>query len=195
MQFKRLVALLALAAGFVGIPVCIVGAFAAWSLGSRLERTNATVFAMIDKGLTAAQDRVRSVQERVEESKITGTELEQVPRLGSEEGKRKPSYRGSRSKVVRKSCPGASRLRTRGSRQLPSRFEASSKFWSWAIPSAPRWILPQFKRRLIASCRCGTRCRRPNERLTKSVSLRPTRRVNRKKCDFRGLPSCWVASW
>ncbi len=77
MQWKRLVALLALAAGIVGIPACIAGAFAAWSLASRLERTNATVFAMIDSGLAAAQDRVRNVQERVKESKITGTEIDQ----------------------------------------------------------------------------------------------------------------------
>jgi hypothetical protein len=76
MQFKRLVALLALAAGFVGIPVCIVGAFAAWSLAARLERTNAIVFAMINKGLAAAEDRARSVQERIKESKITGAELD-----------------------------------------------------------------------------------------------------------------------
>jgi hypothetical protein len=77
MQFKRLVALLALAAGILGIPACMVGAFAAWSLASRLERTNALVFAMIDKGVAAAQDRVRSVQERVKESKITGSEIDQ----------------------------------------------------------------------------------------------------------------------
>ncbi len=77
MQFKRLVALLALAAGFVGIPACIVGALAVWSLAARLERINAAVFAMLDKGLAAAQDRARSVQERVKESKITGTEIEQ----------------------------------------------------------------------------------------------------------------------
>jgi hypothetical protein len=77
MQFKRLVALLALAAGSVGILVCIVGAFAAWSLGARLERTNAAFFATIDKGLVAAQDRAHSLQERVEESKITSAEIDQ----------------------------------------------------------------------------------------------------------------------
>ena len=77
MQFKRLVAVLALAAGLVGILVCIAGAFAVWSLGARLQRTSATFFAMIDNGLAAAEERARNVQERVKESKITSNEIDQ----------------------------------------------------------------------------------------------------------------------
>jgi chromosome segregation ATPase len=77
MLFKRIAWLLALASGFLGVAACMVGVYAAWSLASRLERTNDKVFAMIDKGLASAQDRVRSVQERVKESKITSTEIGQ----------------------------------------------------------------------------------------------------------------------
>jgi hypothetical protein len=77
MQLKRFAALLALAAGFVGIPACLAGAIAAWALGAKLERTNTTFFTMVEKGLAAAQDRTRKVQERVKESKITSGELDQ----------------------------------------------------------------------------------------------------------------------
>jgi len=77
MLCKRVVWLLALAFGFLGVSACMVAVYAAWLLGSRLERTNDKVFAMIDKGLASAQDRVRSVQERVKESKITSTEIGQ----------------------------------------------------------------------------------------------------------------------
>ena len=77
MQTKRLVAVFAMAAGFVGILASIVGMFATWSLGARLETTNATFFTTIDKGLAVAQDRTHNVQERVKESKITSGELDQ----------------------------------------------------------------------------------------------------------------------
>jgi DNA repair ATPase RecN len=77
MFFKRVVCLLALASGFLGVAACMAGAYAAWSLASRLERANDKVFSMIDKGLASAQDRVRRVQDRVEESKITSTEIGQ----------------------------------------------------------------------------------------------------------------------
>jgi chromosome segregation ATPase len=53
------------------------GIYAARSLGSRLERANDKVFALIDKGLASAQNRVGSVQERVKESRITSTEIGQ----------------------------------------------------------------------------------------------------------------------
>jgi DNA repair ATPase RecN len=77
MLFKRIVALLALALGCLGVVACMAGVYAAWSLGSRLDRTNERLFAMIDKGLGFAQDRVSRAQERVKESKITSTEIGQ----------------------------------------------------------------------------------------------------------------------
>jgi DNA repair ATPase RecN len=78
MLFKRVMWLFALAFGVLGVAACLVGVYAAWSLASRLERTNDKVFAMIDKGLASAQDRVRNVQERIKESKITSTEIGQT---------------------------------------------------------------------------------------------------------------------
>jgi hypothetical protein len=77
MQLKRSVAILAVAAGSFGLLACIVGVWAVWSLGSRLEKTNAVFFTLIDKGLEAAQVRARKVQDRVKESKITATEIDQ----------------------------------------------------------------------------------------------------------------------
>ncbi|MFL5243640.1 MAG: hypothetical protein ACJ8FY_16160 [Gemmataceae bacterium] len=77
MLFKRVVWVFALAFGFLGFAACIVGAYAVWSLGSRLERANDKVFDLIDKGLASAQERVGSVAERVEDSKITSTEIGQ----------------------------------------------------------------------------------------------------------------------
>jgi len=77
MHFKRVVGLFGLACGFLGVAACMVGVYAAWSLGCRLERTNDKVFAMIDRGFVSAQDRIRSVQERVDEAKITSTEIGQ----------------------------------------------------------------------------------------------------------------------
>jgi hypothetical protein len=77
MLLKRVVRLLSLTFGFLGVAACMAGVYAAWSLGSRLERINDRVFGMIDNGLASAQDRVRSVQDRVKESKITTTEIAQ----------------------------------------------------------------------------------------------------------------------
>jgi chromosome segregation ATPase len=77
MQFRRVAALLALAFGFLGVVACLAGIYVVWLLGSRLEQANKTVFAMVDKGLASAQERVRGVQKRVQESKITSTEIAQ----------------------------------------------------------------------------------------------------------------------
>jgi chromosome segregation ATPase len=80
MFFNRVVGLLALAFGFLGVVACMAGAYAVWSLGSRLERANDKTFAMIDKGLESSKVRVGGVQMRVEESKISTTEIGQTLR-------------------------------------------------------------------------------------------------------------------
>jgi chromosome segregation ATPase len=77
MLFKRFVALLALVFGFIGVVACMAGIYGVWLLGSRLEQTNDKVFATIDKGLASARNRIRSVQKRVNESKITTSEIGQ----------------------------------------------------------------------------------------------------------------------
>jgi hypothetical protein len=79
MLFKRIVALLALAAGSFGFVACITAAYPISLVKTRLERTNERVFVTIDKGLASAQDRVREVQERVRESKIRTSEI--APKL------------------------------------------------------------------------------------------------------------------
>jgi hypothetical protein len=80
MQFKRVIAFLALVLGFLGVVACVAGIYVAWSLGSRIEQANEKVFATLDKGLDAAQDRLRGVQKRVGESKVTAMEIQQYLR-------------------------------------------------------------------------------------------------------------------
>jgi DNA repair ATPase RecN len=80
MLFNRLAWLLALTLGFLGVVACMAGVYAVWSVGSRFERANDKVFAMIDNGLESSKDRVRGVQMRVKESKITSTEISQTLR-------------------------------------------------------------------------------------------------------------------
>jgi hypothetical protein len=75
MPFRRVVPLLALAAGSLGFVACIAAAYPVSLLKTRLDRTNERVFLTIDKGLASAQDRVRAVQERVKESKIGTSEI------------------------------------------------------------------------------------------------------------------------
>jgi hypothetical protein len=75
MLFMRVVPLLALAAGSLGLVACIAGAYPISLVKTRLDRTNESVFVTIDTGLASAQDRVRAVQERVRESKIRNSEI------------------------------------------------------------------------------------------------------------------------
>ena len=77
MLFKRGVAPLALAVGFLGVVACMAGVYPVWLLGSRLDQTNERVFVTLDKGLASAEDRVRSVQKRVRESKRRTREIAQ----------------------------------------------------------------------------------------------------------------------
>jgi hypothetical protein len=75
MLFKQVVALLALAAGLVGVLACITGVYLVWRVGSRLEQANERFFVMFDQGLASAQDRVRGVQKRLGESQIGTSEI------------------------------------------------------------------------------------------------------------------------
>ena len=79
MRFKRVVTPLALAAGSLGLVLCITVPYPISLVKTRLDRTNERVFVTIDKGLASAQDRVREVQERVRESKISTREI--APKL------------------------------------------------------------------------------------------------------------------
>jgi chromosome segregation ATPase len=77
MLFKRLVGLFALAAGFLGLVACITGGYWVWHLASRIDQANESVFATVDKGLASAQDRIRGVQKRVRESKMSTGKIAQ----------------------------------------------------------------------------------------------------------------------
>jgi hypothetical protein len=77
MVFKRFMALLALAAGFLGVVACMLAVYPIWLVGFRLVRTNERVFVAVDKSLASAQDRVHRVQKRLRESKISTSEITQ----------------------------------------------------------------------------------------------------------------------
>jgi chromosome segregation ATPase len=75
MLFRRVVGLLALAFGLVGVAACGAGAYGVWRVQSRLNRANDKVFDAVDRGLAAVQDRIPVAQERVRQSKITADEV------------------------------------------------------------------------------------------------------------------------
>lgn len=77
MLLKRVLALLALAFGLLGVVASTAAVYAVWLLGSGLQQANEKVFATIDRGLASSQERVRGVQKRVKESEITTTEVTQ----------------------------------------------------------------------------------------------------------------------
>jgi hypothetical protein len=74
---KRVAALLALVLGFLGLVACMAGIYIVWRQGAQLQETNEKVFTAVDKGLAFAQDRIRGVQNRLEDSKITSNDVGQ----------------------------------------------------------------------------------------------------------------------
>jgi hypothetical protein len=80
MLIKKVLALLALMFGLLGVLACVAGIYAVWRLKSRLDHANEKVFTALDKGLTHARDRVCAVQKRVQDSKITTSEIVEVLR-------------------------------------------------------------------------------------------------------------------
>ena len=77
MPVNRVATLLGLVFGFLGVVACVAGIYTVWLAGSKLEQANHKVFAALDKVLASAQDRVHVAMTRVEEAKITSTEIRQ----------------------------------------------------------------------------------------------------------------------
>jgi hypothetical protein len=75
MLFRRFVATLMVALGLLGLAACAVGVYAVWKTEARLQQANDRAFALIDRGLGAVEDRVRRAQQRVEQSRITTSEI------------------------------------------------------------------------------------------------------------------------
>src|SRR5215470_9573520 len=80
MFFRRVVGLLALAFGLVGVGACGAGAYGVWRVQSRLNRANDKIFDAVDRGLAAVQERIPVAQERVRQSKITADEISEALR-------------------------------------------------------------------------------------------------------------------
>jgi hypothetical protein len=85
MLFRRLVSLLALTLGSVGLLACIAGIYGVWLLKSRLEQANEKVGVGLDKGLASIQDRVRHAQRRIQDSEISASAMSQQLRAWSAE--------------------------------------------------------------------------------------------------------------
>jgi hypothetical protein len=77
MKVLRILPLLGLLLGMLGVGVCLVAIIIVWSTGSRLTQANDKVFNRIDKTLSAVQGRVLRAQKRVQESKISTEDIEQ----------------------------------------------------------------------------------------------------------------------
>jgi hypothetical protein len=78
MLLNKILAILALVFGGLGIVVCLAGSYAVWRIGSRLEQTNEHLAELVDNGLSAVQARVAGVQKRVAESRITAQDFANI---------------------------------------------------------------------------------------------------------------------
>lgn len=70
-MLRRVVGLVALAMGLVGVVACTAGAYGVWKVQTRLNSANDKVFDAIDRGLNAAQDRIPVARQRVQQAKLT----------------------------------------------------------------------------------------------------------------------------
>lgn len=77
MQLKRLMLVIAMLAGVLGVIGCVAGIYLVWLIGSRLDQANEKVFVTVDSSLTTTQDRLRGVQQRVKDSKTRTGEIAQ----------------------------------------------------------------------------------------------------------------------
>jgi hypothetical protein len=75
MIIMRVVGLLAGLLGLVGVIVCFAGAYGVWLSAVWLYEVNDNVFAAVDRGMAKTQAQLRAVQKRVEQSKITSSEI------------------------------------------------------------------------------------------------------------------------
>jgi hypothetical protein len=108
--FKRIVALLAVVLGLIGTAACLAGGYAVWRLGARLEQANDRAFAVLDRRLATAQDRVRGVQERVRESRLTAARI--LDRLRERAGDQVNERLASRLDIDARADTLAGHLRT-----------------------------------------------------------------------------------
>ncbi|MBX9583715.1 MAG: hypothetical protein K2X87_25715 [Gemmataceae bacterium] len=80
MVVRRPVGLLALVFGAVGAAGCAAGGYGVWRVWSRLDRANEALFAAVDRGLGAVEDRLPAVRQWVRESKLTAEVLAEAVR-------------------------------------------------------------------------------------------------------------------
>ena len=72
---RRLFGVLALMLGIAGVLACVAGAYGVRRVEVRIERTSDAAFDMVDKGLTAVQNRIPAVRVRVQQARITADDV------------------------------------------------------------------------------------------------------------------------
>jgi hypothetical protein len=72
---KKMLAVLALVFGGIGLVACLAGVYFVWRTGAQLEQSNERVAELLDTGISTVQTRLTGVQERVAESRITVQEV------------------------------------------------------------------------------------------------------------------------
>jgi hypothetical protein len=77
---RRILCLMALALGFVGVVVCVAGLPGVWVIGSRVQQVVDNAFAAIDDSLLRVDGRIAQTQESVEAAKVTTEGMEQTLR-------------------------------------------------------------------------------------------------------------------
>lgn len=80
MLIRRVIGLVALVFGLVGVVACSAGAYGAWWTQSRLNRANDKVFAAVDRGFLAVQERIPIAKQRVQQAKLTTDEITEALR-------------------------------------------------------------------------------------------------------------------
>jgi hypothetical protein len=79
-MLHRAAALLAMFFGLLGVIGCFLGMYTIWLTGIRLDRANDKIFAVVDRSLAGAGERVVGVQQRIQEARLTTDEIGKLVR-------------------------------------------------------------------------------------------------------------------
>jgi hypothetical protein len=110
MFVRRLVGLVALLFGFVGVLASGYGIYAAWQVESSARQASDRVFAAVDNGFVVATDKVASVRQRLAEHRVTASEITRDVREWVADGGRERLQQ--RLDIEHRSAVVAERLRT-----------------------------------------------------------------------------------
>jgi hypothetical protein len=72
---KRLLALVALSMGFLGVAACLVAIDPAWTSWSRVDQAHESVFSAVDDLIAVSRDRILTIAQRVDEAALATRDL------------------------------------------------------------------------------------------------------------------------